>query len=372
MRIEKTSEGVSQDVGGKYTVFPVRVKRNHGIGARNEMEALPQARTQGYEAARVRLKYLYGSIELSGQVFELAERDPQAFASALDQEVNGLREGLKKDTNRQVYGSNRGTIATATDAGSTTTLVTDNAQYVEIGMVLDLFDDTHALKADGAEKEVTDVSETAPGEFTVTFTPAAGGATASGDYFTRHGSNNKEKTGFSQVVVGDGSGGGPLFDITHPIWTANVDDTAGAISEGRMINMVDRIRRRGGRTTVGFTSLGVRRAYFNLLVQQRRYTNTTKFAGGFTGLAFTTDWGDVPIVSDFDCQPGRLYFLNEKEIKLYQELDWTFMNRDGSNWQRKITSDGLFDAYGATLFKYCELGTHRRNSQGVLLNVTQA
>lgn len=371
MRIERTSEGVSQDVGGKYTVFPIRVKRNHGIGARNEMEPLPVARTQGYEAARVNLKYLYGSIELSGQVFELAERDAQAFASALDQEVNGLREGLKKDTNRQVYGTNKGVLVTANAAGTTTTLVTDNAQYVEIGMIVDLFDsgDTEKL----ADAEITDVEETSPGVFTITFTPADGVATASGDYMTRADSSGKEKTGFEQIVIGpNGDGTGALFNITHPIWTGNVDDTSGALSEGRMINMVDRIRRRGGRTTVGFCSLGVRRAYFNLLVQQRRYTNTTEFAGGFKGLAFSTDNGDIPIVSDFDCQPGRMYLLNEKEIKLYQEMDWTFMNRDGSNWQRKITSAGNFDAYQATLFKYCEIGTHRRNSQGVLTNVTEA
>lgn len=371
MRIEKTSEGVSQDVGGKYTVFPIRVRRNHGIGARNEMEPLPVAQTQGYEAARVNLKYLYGSIELSGQTFELAERDPQAFASALDQEVNGLREGLRKDTNRQMYGTNKGVLVTATAAGTTTTLVTTNAQYLEVGMIVDVFTNADAQSGPG-DHEITAIVESPPGTFTVTFTPAAGAATATGWYMTRADSKDKEKTGFEQIVLGNGSGGGALFNITHSVWEAEVDSTAGAISEGRMINMIDRIRRNGGRTTVGFTSLGVRRAYFNLLVQQRRYTNTTAFAGGFTGLAFTTDFGDVPIVADYDCQPGRLYFLNEKEFKLYQELDWTFMNRDGSNWQRKITSAGLFDAYQATMFKYCELGTHRRNSQGLLTNVTEA
>lgn len=369
MRIERTSEGVSQDVGGKYTVFPVRVKRNHGIGARNEMEALPVARTQGYEAARVSLKYLYGSLELSGQTFELAERDAQAFASALDQEVNGLREGLKKDTNRQVYGTPEGVLATATAIGTTTTFVTTNAQYLEIGMIVDLYDSGDTLKLGGAE--ITDISEST-GVFTITFTPADTVATAVNDYFTREDSRNKEKTGFESIVIGSGSGGGALFNITHDIWTGNVDSTSGALSEGRMINMIDRIRRRGGSTSVGFCSLGVRRAYFNLLVQQRRYTNTTEFAGGFKGLAFATDNGDIPIVSDFDCQPGRLYFMNEKEIKLYQEIDWTFMNRDGSNWQRKITSAGSFDAYQATLFKYCEIGTHRRNSHGVLTNITEA
>lgn len=367
-RIEKTSEGVSHDVGGKYTVFPVRVKRNHGIGARQEMEALPTPRTQGYEAARVNLKYLYGAIEVSGQVFELAERDPQAFASAMQEELNGIKEGLRKDYNRQIYGTNRGTLETATAAGTTTTFVTtNNAQYLEIGMIVDIYDSANALQ--DAAREITAIVEAA-GTTTVTFTPAAAGATSSGDYLVRAGSNNREITGFKQIV--DNTGFPTLYNINHAVWTAEVDATAGALSEARMINMVDRIRKRGGRTTVIFTSLGVRRAYFNLLVQQRRYTGTTEFTGGFSGLAFTTDWGDVPVVADYDCQPSTAYFLNEKELKLYQENDWSFMNRDGSNWQRVITASGDFDAYTARLFKYCELGTHRRNSQGVLQNVTEA
>jgi hypothetical protein len=89
-------------------------------------------------------------------------------------------------------------------------------------------------------------------------------------------------------------------------------------------------------------------------------------------LHFTTDYGEVPIVADFDCQPGRLYFLNEKEIKLYQNADWSFMNRDGSNWQRLIDSAGEYDAYRARLYKYCQLGTHRRNTHGMITSIIEA
>lgn len=378
-RIQKTSEGITDDVGGKYVRFGVRVKRNHGIGARNEMEALPNPKTQDYRSSQLKLAYLYGAIQLSGQSFELAQSNPQAFASVLDQEVDGMREGLRKDSNRQVYGTNIGILATATGAGSTTTFVTTNVQYLEIGMFVDYYDQTDTNTTpvlNNANVEITDITEAA-GVFTVTFGTAVV-ATATGDFLTRTGSRGKEPVGFEQILFGVtdnhalGTGTGALYNITHSVWTGNIDTTAGAISEGRMINMVDKIRTRGGRTTVGFASLGVRRAYANLLEQQRRYVNTTKFTGGFSGIAFTTDYGEVPIVADFDCQPGRLYFLNEGEIKLYQAGDWSFMNRDGSNWQRLIDSAGEYDAYRARLYKYCQLGTHRRNSHGVLANVTEA
>lgn len=369
MRIEKTSEGVSSDVGGKYVRFPVRTKRNHGIGARTEYEPLPVARRQGYASAQVTLAYLYGSVELTGQTFELAETNTQAFASALDQEVNGMREGLAKDVNRQVYGTSEGKLAISSGAGTTSTFETDNTQYLEAGMVVDIWDSGDTVTDEDAV--IDSISGT-----TVTFEDAIT-APAADDYLTRANSRNKEKVGFSQILdieaLEDTTGGfGTLFNITDNVWTPEQDNVAGAISEGRMISFVDDIRKRGGKTTVGFTSLGVRRAYFNLLVQQRRFTDTKDFGGGFTGLAFTTDKGEIPLVADFDAPPGRIQWMNEDALKIYQAGDWSFMNRDGSNWQRVIKTDGTYDAYAATLYKYCQLGVHRRNSQGVQYGITEA
>ena len=372
-RIEKTSEGVTHEVGGKYVRFPVRTKRNHGMGARNENEALPIARSQSYASAQVKLKYLYGSLELTGQTFELADKNFQAFASALDQEVSGLKEGLRKDLARQVYGTTKGVMATATAGGTTTTFVTTDAgaQYLEIGMFVDIFTSADASRV--ADATITDMTS-AGGNTTVTFSPAAGAATATGDYITRDNAVNKEITGFDSIVQATGV----LYNIdpaTERVWAASVDSNGGtnrALSEGLMINMVDTIRRKGGGVpSVAFCGLGVRRAYFNLLVQQRRTTNTQEFTGGFKGLAFTVGSNEIPIVEDVDCGPNRMIFLNEKELKIYEGGDWSFMNRDGSNWQRVITSAGTFDAYGATLYKYMELGTHRRNSHGRINDITE-
>lgn len=373
-RIEKTSEGVSSDAGGKYVRFPIRVKRNHGIGARLENEALPPARNQGYESAQVGLTFQYGSIEMTGQTFELAESNPQAFISVTSAEINGLKESLSKDMNRQIYGTSVGKLGTANAAGSTTTFVCSNAEaiYFEVGMILDLYDSSDALKATGSGKEVTNVQKDTPaaGSTTVTFTPAAGGATASGDYFTRDDARAKEIVGFQEIVANTGT----LFAVnpsTVPLWKSEIDNAAAALSEGRMINMVDNIQTNGGETSVILTSKGVRRAYFNLLVQQRQHVNTQEFKGGFTGLAFTTDDGDIPVINDVDCPWGNMFFLNEKEFKLFRMGDWSWLDRDGSMWQRVITSSGTFDAWQATMYQYCQFATHRRNSQGRMSNITE-
>lgn len=370
-RIERSSEGITHTAGGKYVRFGIRTKRNQGIGARNENEALPIPQTQGYADTQVKLKYLYGAIELTGQAFELADKDYQAFASALDSEVNGMKEGLKKDQNRQVYGDGSGKLATATAGGSTTTFVTTDGRFLEEGLVLDIYQSGGASRV--ADVTVSSVTESA-GVYTVTFAPAAGAATVAGDYIVRDNSLNKEVTGFGSIIKDSGV----LYNVDPAsvgVWKASRDHNSGtnrALSEGLMINMVDKIRTKGGGTpTVIFTSLGVRRSYFNLLVQQRRTTNTQEFTGGFKGLAFTTDGGEIPLVADVDAPPSKMQFVNEKEIKLYQAADWEFMNRDGSNWQRKIDSTGTYDAYTAHLYKYAEIGTHRRNSHGVIEDITE-
>lgn len=379
-RIESTTEGVGTDsVGGKYVRFGVRVKRNHGIGARNEMEALPNPKTQSYLDANLNLSYNYGAIQLSGQSFELADSNTQAFASVLDQEMEGIREGLRKETNRQIYGTSQGVLAVAA-SGSTTTFVVANTaglQYLEIGMFVDVYDATSTVASPVLNNAAAEITNIVISTLTVTLTAVT--AVAVGDFLVRTGSHQKEPVGFEQIIAGLastatalGAGTGALYGITHGTWTGNMDTTAGAITEGRMINMVDAIRARGGKTTAIFTSLGVRRAYVNLLTQQRRFVNTMEFKGGFSGIAFTTDGGEIPLVSDYDCQAGRMYFMNEKELKVYKAGDWSWMNRDGNMWARLQDSSGEYDAYRARLFKYWQLGTHRRNSHGLMTAITEA
>lgn len=365
-RIEQTSEGVTSEVGGKYVVFPIHVKRNHGIGARLEMEQLPAAKNQGYARAQVGLSYQYGSIRLSGQSMELAQSNFQAFASVLDEEVNGVQRDLAKDYNRQIYGTSVGALGTATGTYTGTTVIPmTNTQYMEVGMQVDVFDST-GVTSRATDREVTVVTKNT--SITLSGANLTGGAV--GDIVVRQGSLNREMIGLQQIV----SDTGTLYNVdptVEPVWKSVINANGGvnrALSESLMIKMVDDIYTNGGNTTAIFTTLGVRRSYFNLLVQQRRYTDTKDFEGGFKGLAFTTDNGDIPLISDVDCQPNRMYFLNEKEFKLYREADWSFMDRDGSKWQRVIG----YDAYDATLYKYCQLGTHRRNSHGLARDITES
>lgn len=366
-RIEKTSRGTTK-VGGRYVTFPIHTKRNAGIGARLELEQLPAAGQQGHESARVNLKYLYGAVQLSGQAIKLIDEDYQAFQSSMEIELNGIKRDLARDMNRQVYGTGDGRIATLTAAAAAvTTISVDRPDLVDVGMVVDFVE---AGVVENAAITVTNV-DTAAG--TITLSAAVSGASGAG-YITRAGSSNvggqREWTGLGAIVDDSGT----IYNInsaTVPQWRSVVNSNGGtptAVSETMFTKMADDIRSNGGSTTVIFTSLGVRRAYANLLTQQRQFVNTKEFTGGFGGIAFITDKGEIPIVTDVYAPPSTAWFLNEKELTLYRENDWEFMDMDGSKWARVQG----FDAYEGTLYQYSELGTGRRNTHGKIENIVEA
>ena len=369
-RIERSSDGVETTVGGKYVTFPLHTRRNQGLGARNELEALPTPGQQAFAAARVSLRYLYGGVRLTGQLFELADKNYQAFSSALDAEMDGLKNDLVKDCNRQVYGDGSGAVAyvSAASAGTVTPTVSW-ATWAQLGMQIDIIDGTTLNNANptvkASNRQITAIDTV---NKTITH-DGANVAYAIGDIIVRTGNVNREWNGLGVIVKNTGTFQN-VDPTVEPTWKAVIDSNGGtnrALSEGLMILMADNIRANGGSVTAIFAGLGVRRAYFNLLSQQRRFTNTTEFEGGFRGLAFTTDKGDIPFVVDLDCPPNRAYFLNEKEITYYREADWSFMDRDGSKFSRVAG----YDAYDATMYQYSQLGTHRRNTHGLLADITE-
>jgi hypothetical protein len=375
-RVERSSEGVSNEVGGRYVTFPIHTRRNSGVGARREMEALPSAGQQGHAAARVPLKYQYGTVQLSGQTIKLADSNYQAFASVLDNEVSGVTKDLAKNLNAQVFQDGSGKRAVCTTLGTNVnTFTTTNTQWIQLGYYYDLIDGTTLGNANptvkASNRQATGITSTVVTLSGAVFSPAVG------DILVVAGSVNREWTGIEKMVAATGSYQN-IDPATEPVWAANVLANGGtnrALTEALMIQAVDASRKWGGSPSVGFYNLGVRRSYFNILQSLRQFVNTQEFTGGFSGLAFTTDKGDIPMVVDVDANPNTIWFLDESEIKLYRESDWSWMDMDGNKWHQTVSVGGVagrYDAYEATLYQYSEIATHRRNVHSKLADITEA
>jgi hypothetical protein len=360
-RIEKTSRGTVTDIGGKYVRFPLRVRRNAGIGYRKENEKLQRAGQQGYISVFVRLEHGYGRVHLTGQTLDLVDTDTPAFANAMQREMTGLKQDIRKDTNRIMYGDGSGVLATIDTNTVGTELVVENPQYLEEGMQIDIIDPSDDSIA-FYDIQILDIDD----DGTINVSTALGGVAdaLSGLILVRNGNYNREPQGLASMV----DDGGDLFGIdaaSERKWRAFVDDNGGTprpLSEGLMITLCDRIRRGGtGKPSAIFTDLGSRRAYFNLLTQQRRFTDVKKFDGGLTGLAF--HYGtEIPVVEDVDAPPGTMWFLDESSFAVYRDKDWFWEDRDGAIW--KWVKD--YDAFEALIKKYWQFGVDARNANGRL------
>lgn len=299
-RVTRSSDGVSNETEGKYVTFPVHVRRNGGLGSRLEAEALPIPGQQGYASARLSLKSGYMGIQLTGHAIDMSDSAPKAFAKSLDEEMERSRIDYKKDLNRQLYGNGSGAISTvrATAATTNTIPVVDARPFWVGSTVIDIVTAPSTVAV--AARTVTGRSLT-PGANTITISGAAVSVTA-GQLLTQVNSVNREITGLGAIV----NDSGLLYNInpsTEPEWTSEVDangGTARPLSEGLMIQMVDRIRYRGGKTSVIVTDDGTYRAYWNLLSQLRGFVNTQDFTGGFKGLAFAAGNQEIPLVSDYE------------------------------------------------------------------------
>lgn len=364
-RIEKTSRGTSDEVGGKYVTFPLKVRRNHGIGYRNELEQLQSAGQQGWANVRVPLRYGYGRVHMSGQAMKLADKNYQAFASAMTEEMEGLKSDIAKDTNRILWGNQTGRMATSDTASAASTTISvgtgpDALNFIEVGAKIDIVFTTGPVYR--VQNATVTALDPANGNFTIDTAPVG---VAVGDIIVRTGNYLKEPHGLQSLVTNSTATLFNLSSTAEPLWQSVVDSTGGALSESKMITMCDRLRQNGGKPSAIFTDLGTRRAYFNLLTTQRRMTNTKDFGGGFTGLTFAYD-EDIPVVTDVDAVPQSMYFLREDDFKIYQESDWSWEDTDGNIW-KWVTN---YDAFEALMKKYWEFAIQRRNTQGVMTGIT--
>lgn len=368
-RVERNAKA-SKKFGGKYVNFPIHVGRNSGIGSRNENEALPVAGFQDTRELTVPMKYHYAAVELTGQTIELASTDYQSFAKSIDLEVNGVKDDISKERNRQFFGDGSGSKAVtsaAPAAGTPQDIPVSSAKQIDFNGVYDVM-----VGATSTIRQAALLVTNVVGN-TVTVTGTTTGI-AAGDIWVRTGSYGREWTGIA-AVLSDTTTLQGLDPAQNPTWKAVVNnngDTSTAISELMLIRMADKIYENGGRTSVIFTTLGVQRAYFSLLESKKRFVNTQKFEGGFSGVAFgSASQGEIPMIADIDAPAGQALFLSEKDLTLYTNGEYKFMDRSGSMWQQKRTSAGKFDAWEATLYQYSEMATHRRNSQGVIRNITE-
>lgn len=371
-------ESKSEDLVGKRAYVPLHWGRSAGIGARAESALLPSAGKQQYEKAVYDLKYLYGRVEVTGPSMAKTKNEAGAFLQALKSELDGVRNDLKKDLARQVYGNGSGSIAVGS-AGSTTTLTVPiepiRKGQIYPGMLVDIFDvsaSTSAATYTGIEVASANLSTGV-----VTFTTTLAAALASGDYIVRAGvtvqtaadgntySLSDEVDGLQRIVADSATALGGITPTGTATWWDNQRiAVSGAISLESIQKGLNLARIAGGMPTSVVTSLGVQREFYGLLSQDVRYVepDSLSYSSGFKALSYN----GMPIIADIDAPYGKMYILDEATMKVFSDQDWHFLDADGMTL-RQVTG---YDKFEAVMARYMNLGANRRNNQVVLTGIT--
>jgi hypothetical protein len=372
-QIEKNSD----DIEGRRAVLSLHVGRNAGVGARAEGGTLPSAGNQTYAEERVPLRYNYARIQISGPAIRAMKSDRGSFVRAVDSETRGAVNDLRRDVNRQLFGTSDGVIAACGTTTSSTTVNLANTttavqmRQFEVGMVIDIGTVANPTSVASA-RTITAVD---PVNKTITISGTAV-STATTDRVFRTGSGGsgsaqKELTGLQTIV----SDSGVLFNVdpsTTPVWKATVDHNSGtlrAFTETLAAKMLHSISINGGEDpNLIVTSDGVHRAFANQMLSVKRFVNSVDLTGGYKGLEVAAGGNSLALVWDRDCPANTAYFLNTQHLTQFQMSDWEWMQEDGAVLSRV---SGV-DAYEAVLFKYHELATDKRNAHGVVKDLTEA
>lgn len=369
-RIKSSSEGITSRAGGKYVDFGIQVGRNQGVSFRGEREQLGRPGRNRYNEVHVNLKYGYVRGAITGPTMRLAEENYQAFASALDEDQQGMKEQVAREESRMFYGDGTGLLTGIADdaGGADLSFTVTDPYWMEDTMDIDIL--TIASGAGLANALDRTVATVDPDTGAVTVEAGTSGtfdATPGTHGVYRQGNYNKEPLGLKGIVASSGTIYG-VNPSSVPLWKSKQVAIGGPLSEAHMIKMVDDISTNGGKTSAIFTTLGVRRAWFNLLSMQRRFNGSKSFEGGLVGLVFNYGSREIPVVADPDLrETGAMYFLDESTFKFYQTHDWQYMDKDGSMF--KWVQD--FDEYQYLMSKYYELGCKRRNANGKLTGVEE-
>jgi hypothetical protein len=373
--IDKSAKHITD--GNVEVQYAAHMGRNQGIGARNESQTLPTALQNKDARASLFLKYQYGRIQGTGQIFEQVSSNTEGFVNWMDREMTGIQDTLQRDLNRQIYSDGTGTLCLLTaTAAAATTITVDDAHFVEVDMYIHVLTQATLANPIPTQGNTAALLVTAVDAVnnTITFTggtvsAAIASAVVRGDPNGVDNNWKREWEGLGLIVSS-----ATLHNINPASFTrwlpGYTQSSVGTLTELTITHLAQGIHQQGGKVTDLLTSYGVVNSYWNILQGKRQFVGdqVDHLKGGATTPAFQSVFGEIPITPDWAAPRGAMYALNSAEMLLHRVADWNWMDKTGTMWQQVPNTD----AYSATMFQYSNLGVYRRNSFGKLSGITES
>lgn len=386
------------DHTGRRAVVPVHKNRNYGQVSTGDAGTLPNAGRQDWEDAIIPLRYHYAGIELTDVAIEATQSSEGAFVSVMEAESRGVAMDMKKQINRQAFGTGDGVLATCVSAtGSTVTVGLAGAagppfadtQYLKVGMVVDIVVKTTGATSVGVLATV--ITNVVPSTGVVTLSSPTGTPGSINNTFgiylsngvspaTGGSSRNNEMDGLRNITstsrilhsIDSSAAGNQYWDPA-----ASVDATGGAggtavVGESLYEQVADFVGGVGnGDTETFLTTRGMKRRLADSYQSQKRFNDATAVTvhGGYTAILVN----EIPVIADDDCPKTWAFAINRSALKWFQQVGpgWLDVN-NGSIFQLKTTATaGQRQAVWQAWFKwYVALGCVAPNRTASIKNGT--
>ncbi len=370
-QIERDSDHI--DHTGRRAVIPVHSGRNRGRGSRGDGGTLPTAGVQAWQDAIVPIKYHYSAIEVTDAAIEASTSNEGAFLNILNAETKGCANDLRKDLNRQVFGTGDGLLATVAEtAEETKTVKVDSVQYTLVGDPVDVLVKSSGEKSEGIEA-VTILKRTGGSTKSIELSEKVKKATTSyGVYLS--GSYKNEGNGLRNIVDEKRT----LHEINsetagNEFWNASVIKVGASATElavageSSFEKLADEVGFNGnGEVEVFLTSRGIRRRLADTYQSQKRFNDAqaVNIHGGYSAIMVN----ETPVIADDDCPRTFAFGLNKDSFRWFQSASPGWLDRDGGILKLKDGSTaGTKVATWQGFFRwYANLGNVAPNRNGVL------
>lgn len=347
----------TKSVTGGEIRMALRYGRHGGIGNRADDGNLPTPRSRQTKQARWETKNIFAQIQISDKTMR-ASRGDGAFVSLLEADLEDALADAKDDQERQLFGDGSGKMATCAVNTAVTTIIVDDTKFFAEGQIIDIVAGSSGTPV-AQEREILIVDHSAK---TLKLSGAAV-TTAVTDIVVRSGNYGLELTGLGAMFKENNTVYGidrNLFKWFNP----TVINTVGTISEIKIQAAIDEAERRaGGNVNIMASTYGVRRAYQELLTATKRTVDTMQLKGGYNALLYN---GTPMTVSKY-APNGTLYGLDMSTIKMYQVMDYQWLDEDGAVLSRVANKP----VWSAVLAKYADTGINKPAGSFVMNGITE-
>ncbi len=324
--------------------MPVHKGRNRGRGSTADGGTLPGAGKQSWNDAIIKIRENYTGISLTVGEMEASKSNEGAFINLLDAETKGAAMDMKKDMNRQFFGTGNGALAgvpSATVGVNKTSklkklefLTENDLQYIQIEDIIDVLIATTGATTNGVVKaEVTERS-VANKEVTLSANLAAELAAETYQVYVT-GNRNNEMDGLRNTTAANRT----LHEINsatagNAYWngqTLAVGTSATATSvagESSFEQLADKVGAQGnGDVEVFLTTRGIRRRLADSYQSQKRFNDAdaVDVHGGYSAIMVN----EIPVIADDDAPKGYAFGFNKSAFKWFEQTPPKWLEAPG-------------------------------------------